>query len=79
MNHMTCNQCGTTAGRVSTRHDDQPYCDPCYRAALAYGHLHADHDPAVEGCPLCEGEAIEDQRISQLLGVSLGDARRMGR
>lgn len=77
-----CTNCGQPHATIKARPSGSAECDPCYRAGLAHGHLHVDHDPYdadLRECPLCAGERDEDQRISQVLDVPISAARRMGR
>jgi NMD protein affecting ribosome stability and mRNA decay len=64
---IICATCGEPTARTYPSGGEQ-VCRACYVSNLAYGHLHVDHDAAVEDCPLCQQERKEDRIIGSTEG-----------
>lgn len=75
-----CDNCGASREDVMTRADGGQHCLPCWRGALAHGHLHVDHDPmGVPDCPVCESECWTVSAIVRRMQLEIQIDMRMGR
>lgn len=56
---LVCDSCGKVDLTTVDRENGNRECDPCWRSALAHGHIHGLHQDLdgeaeyVVGCPLC--------------------------